>query len=175
MIGRETIYRLESIKVSISLQMSNNLAKEQTQKIVTDVVRGEVADTAFKTVARVRARLEAYNKVSASFNTYIIDAADRLKNGLFGDSAFKELGTARLVAQWMVESERFFEEMEPMLNQTEKSMRRGFMEENFEQLDEATKNRLWDEFNDRKAELIVWMVEKVRAAIAKQRSEQSDR
>jgi len=146
------------------------------ESAVSDVVRSETTDLAFKTIARVRSRLEAYNKVADAYNGYITTQAEKLKSGGFGDSAFKELGVARLVASWMVESEKFFQEMEPLLNQTEKQVRRGFVEESFQQLDEQTRNRLWDEFNDRKAELIVWFVERVKVAIHDQRvAEERDR
>lgn len=151
--------------------IDSDQAELQAESAVVQVVRGEVVDIAFKTAARVRARMAAYNLVSDSYNAYITQQAAALQSGAFAASAFKELGVARLVAQWMVESERFFQEMEPLLNQAEHTVRKGFVEESFGQLPEAVRDRLWSEFNDRKADLIVWFVERIKVEIQAHRSD----
>jgi len=137
-----------------------------SESAIIKVVRGEVANVGFRTAARAKARLEAYEKVTGSYTKYIEAEALNLENGLYGENAYKELGVARLVAQWINVSEAFMKEVEPLLTQQEKEMRRGYLEQSFENLPEDVKTALLEEFNRRKEELLVWFVGKVQQAQA---------
>lgn len=130
------------------------------------VLRKESTEIGFLTVARAKARLSAYEKVSESYHSYIQVQAEQLKAGLFATTPFKELGIARLIAQWLVESEEFFKEAEPLLNATERQVRKGYLEESFERLPADVKTKLLDEFNKLKQELLIKFVGMVQKAVS---------
>ena len=137
------------------------------ERAAIEVVKGAVAEVGFRTVARAKARLESYEKVAKNYGRYIEDQARALASGAFGGSPFKELGVARLIAQWLAESEQFFKEAEPLLTHTERSMSRGYLEQSFEHLPSDTKERLLAEFSLKKQEVLVWFVTRVQEEIAK--------
>lgn len=140
---------------------------------VVEVLRAEVADVGFLTVARAKARLRAYEKVSESYHAYIETQAELLKAGTFATSPFKELGIARIIAQWLVESEAFFKEVEPLLNATERKVRKGYLEESFERLPADVKAKLLEEFNKLKQELLIKFVGMVQKATSEMNKETS--
>lgn len=134
---------------------------------IVQVLKKEASEIGFLTVARAKARLAAYEKVVGAYTNYIEAQAEQLRLGIFAQTPFKELGIARLIAQWIVESEVFFKEAEPLLSNTEREVRKGYMEESFERLPEDIKTQLLDEFNKRKQELLVWFVGRVQQALSK--------
>lgn len=144
-------------------------AKSQVaaEQMAISVVKGAVSEVGFRTVARAKARLAAYEKVSGSYSKYIEQEAERLAEGIYAETPYKELGIARLVALWINESEAFFKEAEPLLNQTERSMRRGFLEQSFENLPADMKDRLMAEFVAKKQDLLVWFVTRVQEEMAR--------
>lgn len=148
-------------------------AEVTAERAVVQTVRGAVAEVGFRTVARAKARLASYEKVSGNYGAYIEKQAEELKNGVFADSPYKELGVARLISMWLVESEEFFKEAEPLLNGTERGMRQGYLEQSFGQLPADVKERLLAEFQEKKDELLVWFVGKVQNEIALHRAPDS--
>jgi len=131
------------------------------------VLRGEAVDVTFRTVARAKARLKAYNDVYDNYEKFIVDQAEKLSKGTFGSSTYKELGVARLISLWLVESEQFLDAVSPLLNDSERNMRKGFIEQSFEKLPEPFKSEIMDEFNKRKQELLVWLVQEIQKAQVK--------
>lgn len=146
-------------------------AEVAAERAAVTTVRGVVAEVGFRTVARAKARLASYEKVSGNYSAYIEKQAEDLKNGLFADSPYKELGVARLISMWLVESEEFFKEAEPLLTGVERGMRQGYMEQSFSQLAEETRTQLLAEFNAKKEDLLVWFVGRVQNEIARQQAD----
>jgi hypothetical protein len=142
-------------------QLREIQADVAAERAVVETVRGAVAEVGFRTVARAKARLASYEKVSGNYNSYIEKQAEELKNGLLAASPYKELGVARLIALWLTESEQFFNEAEPLLGGAERSMRQGYLEQSFERLPTEVKDRLMNEFREKKDEILVWFVGKV--------------
>lgn len=139
-------------------------AEIEAENTSVQVLRGEIVDTSFRTVARAKSRLEAYNKVYDNYEKFIVDQSEKLSKGLFAASTYKELGVARLISLWVVESEQFLDAVTPLLDGVEKNMRKGFMEQSFEKLPEPFKTQLLDEFNRKKQELLVWLVQEIQKA-----------
>jgi hypothetical protein len=137
------------------------------EKVAIEVVKGEAANVGFTTVARAKARMKAYESIYGNYEKYIAAQAEHLAGGLFDETPYKELGVARLISMWLVESEAFFKECEPLLAGIGQRVRRGFMEESFEQLPQEIKDRLLREFNLKKQELLVWFVNVVQVEIQK--------
>ena len=151
--------------------MSDKIEKAKSEveaeQVVTGVVRSETADIAFRTVARAKARLEAYNRIAENYTKFIDSQAEKLQSGLFSSSPYKELGVARLISVWIAESEVFLKEMEPLLQDTERQMRQGFMEQSFNRLPKEVSDRIMTWFNDAKADLIVRLVGMVQEELRK--------
>jgi len=144
------------------------------ERVAVEIVRGAVADVGFRTVARAKARLVSYEKVSGNYSHYIEKQAEELNNGMFADSPYKELGVARLIALWLNESEEFFKEAEPLLNDTARGMRQGYLEQSFAHLPADVKERLLVEFRAKKDDLLVWFVTKVQNEISRNSNGISD-
>jgi len=137
------------------------------EKTAMDVIKSEVADIGYMTVARAKARLKAFEKIYENYEKYITTQAEHLSEGTFAESPYKELGVARLISMWLVESEEFFKEAEPLLANAGQRVRKGFMEDSFTQLPSEIRDKLLREFNVRKQELLVWFVNLVQAEIQK--------
>ena len=147
------------------------MAKEETLAVAqaeiaaetaaVQVLRGDVVDVTYRTVARAMARLKAYNSVYDNYEKFIVDQAEKLAKGTFGASTYKELGIARLISLWVIESEQFLDAVAPLLGESERNIRKGFVEQSFEQLPEEFKSVLLDELNKKKQELLVWFVQEI--------------
>jgi len=138
--------------------------ESEAESVALQVLKKESSEIGFMTVARAKSRLRAYEKVADSYNAYIEVQVEQLRQGIFATTPFKELGIARLIAQWIVESEAFFKEAEPLLTATEKKVRRGYLEESFERLPQEIKDVLLREFNKMKQELLIKFVGMVQRA-----------
>jgi hypothetical protein len=136
----------------------------EAENVSVQVLRSEVVDTSFRTVARAKARLEAYNKVYSNYEKFIVGQSEKLAAGVFAGSDYKELGVARLISLWIVESEQFLDSVAPLLEGTERGMRKRFIEQSFENLPEPARTQILSEFNRRKQELLVWLVQEIQKA-----------
>lgn len=134
------------------------------QQAVGRVLRGEAASVGLRTAAAVKNRLASYEKIAGKYEKFIDKQAEELLNGVFKDSPYKELGMARLVAMWLIETEQFITENEFLLSETEKTVRKGFIEESFSQFPEDIRVRLLEELNDKKQELLIWFAGRIQAA-----------
>jgi len=139
----------------------------KAETAVTKVVKSEVADLQLKTVAKVKARLQAYESVYGNYEQFIKNEAEKLAEGSYSENTYKELGIARLVAHWVVETERFLEEEENKLQDAEKRTRRGFFEESFQSLPNDIKDELLRKFDERKHEFMEWFSKEVTLATKK--------
>jgi hypothetical protein len=142
-----------------TLEQSRSVIEAENASV--QVLRGEIVDTSFRTIARAQSRLKAYNTVYDNYEKFIVDQSEKLSKGLFAASTYKELGVARLISLWVIESEQFLDAVAPLLGESEKNMRKGFMEQSFEKLPEPFKTQLLDEFNKKKQELLVWLVQEI--------------
>jgi len=151
------------------MSSNSDLEKAQAeigaQNAALQVLRKGVVDTAYRTTARARARLEAYNKIYENYEKYIIRQAESLASGALGDSP-KELGVAKLIAIYLTESDQFLKEVEPLLAGAEKVVRKSFIDQSFEHLAEPVKEKILAEFNRKKQELLVWLVGEIQRAQA---------
>jgi len=131
-------------------------AKEQvaTAVQVTEIIKSEAAEINLRTVAKIKAKYNAYEKVHGNFQTYILFVSNKLANNEFADNTFKEMGVARLVANWIVVTELFLENNEGVLEDAEKKTRRGFVTESLKELPKDLKDEVIDALNEGKAELL---------------------
>ena len=139
-------------------------AEIAAEHAAVQVLRGDVVDVTYRTVARAQSRLKAYNSVYDNYEKFIVDQAEKLAKGAFAASTYKELGVARLISLWVIESEQFLDAVAPLLGESERNIRKGFVEQSFEKLPEPFKTQLLDEFNKRKQELLVWFVQEIQKA-----------
>jgi len=139
-------------------------AEIASENASVQVLRGEVVDITYRTVARAQSRLKAYNSVYDNYEKFIMGQAEKLANGVFASSTYKELGIARLISLWVIESEQFLDAVAPLLGESERNIRKGFVEQSFEKLPEPFKTQLLDEFNRKKQELLVWFVQEIQKA-----------
>lgn len=134
---------------------------------VTEVIKSDVADFALKSVAKVRARLRAYENIYANYESYIINESLKLKDGNYSDNTYKELGIARLVAHWVVETEKFLDEEESKLQGIERETRKGFVEESLKVLPDDLRDEVLSAWNEKKQEVLEWFAKKLQSAIKK--------
>lgn len=160
------------MKESEELQVAK--AEAAAQNAATGVIREEVTNTQLLTVARVKARFNAYLKISENLTKYFEKQTEELEQGVFHDSPYKELGIARLIVLWTTESEKLFKEFEPLLQDSEKTLRKGYLEQSFENLPSAVKDTLLREFNTKKQELLIWFVQRVQEALKEEHGEVID-
>jgi hypothetical protein len=134
------------------------------------VLKGEIVEAGFKTVARAKARLLSYERVAANYSSYIETQARKLADGAFEGSPFREIGVARLIAGFLAESELFFKEVEPLLGNSESAVRQGFFEQSFEGLSKEVQEQLLNELDVKKQELLVWFVSRVQEVLAERKA-----
>jgi hypothetical protein len=134
------------------------------EKVVVDVVRADVSSTALRTAALAKARLNSYVLISENYNRFIEHQSRQLSEGLFAEKSGKELGVARLIFMWLVESEKFFAESKDFLGDAPKTARKGFIDESFETLPENKRNDILAWFNEQKQNLLVALVQRVQIA-----------
>ena len=141
-------------------------SEAKAEEAVVRTVHTEAADVTLMTVARAKARMAAYERVSERYTAFIEDQAEKLRLLVFADSPFKELGVARLIAAWMTESEAFLKEAEGLLAGEPKMLRNAYLARSFERLPEAVRERLLGDLASRKQELLIWFVGRVEAEIS---------
>lgn len=146
-------------------ELTRAQAQVVAENAAVGVLRDEVTDLNLQTVARAKARFDAYVKIYKNFLKYIETQAEQLANGIFHDSPYKELGVARLISIWLTESEVFFKEVQPLLQDSEKTLRKGYLDQSFNNLPPVIKEMLLKEFNTKKQELLIWFVQRVQEAL----------
>jgi hypothetical protein len=154
--------------------MEDNNFKEiqeetKTKSAVVEVIKSEVADTKLKSIADVKARFNAYEHVYENFVNFIKDQSTQLKDKKFADSTYKELGVARLIAAWLVDTERFLEEQEHVLHGAEKDVRKDFVKETLEALPEDLREEVMERAREKRLEFVAWLEQELRMAFRKAR------
>jgi len=139
-------------------------AENEAEVAVTEVIKSKVSDLTLRSVAKVEARLEAYNKVYKNYETFITTEAEKLANSEYSGNTYKELGLARLIAQWVVETEAFLKEEEEKLQGAERETRKGFVEESLKALPNDIKNELLGKLNEKKHEVLEWFAKELQLA-----------
>ena len=141
--------------------MNNELEKAKEKTVVatevTETVQKGTTDIVLSDVAQIQARLESYKLVSKNYEDFIVSQAKKLKAKDFEDNTYKELGMARLVAQWMVETEEYFKTHEDELEGKERVARKGFINEALAELPEDLRKEILLKIEDRRHELMMWL------------------
>jgi len=127
-------------------------AKEelQTETAITKVVKGEIAEVSLRTVAKVKARLKAYENIFENYQSFITEVARELSEGKLKGNTYKEMSVARLVSAWIVETETFLNENEEMLYGVERKARSRFVEDTLKEFPEDIKEELLIKLQDKK-------------------------
>lgn len=146
-------------------ELTQAQAQAVAENAATGVLKNEVTDFSIQMVARAKARFNVYVKIHENFLKYIEDQALQLANGIFKDSPYKELGVARMISIWLTESDAVFKEVQPVLQDSEKTLREGYLEKSFNQLPPEIRDMILKEFKTKKQELLVWLVQRVQEAL----------
>ena len=147
-------------------------AREVTQeslakRTVVEVLKAEeTAAEGLRTSAIVTAKLEAYKSVYANFETFIKDAAEKLGLGKLSGNTFKEMSVARLVANWLIQTEEFINENEALIHGLSAEVRRGFIAESFSEYPDDIRDALLKKLLEKKHEVLDWFAKEVEKANA---------
>lgn len=133
----------------------------QTEEAVVQVVTDEPSELSLRSVAKVKARLRAYESVYDNYQGFIKSMSTKLKADEFKDNSFKELGVARLIAAWIVDTELFLAENEEYLYGVERETRGKFVEESLHDFPDDIKDGLLDKLKERKHELLEWFAKEL--------------
>jgi len=129
---------------------------------VTNVIQKEASEIGLKTVAKTKARLEAYEIVYGCYEAFIKDQAEKLSKGDFKSLPYKEMSVSRLIAHWLIRTEEFLEDSHGRLRDAEKTTRKGFIEESLHNLPDDLKEGLVAKIDTKKQELLEWLAKELR-------------
>ena len=145
-----------------------------TKRTVVAVLKAEeTATEGLRTSAIVTAKLEAYKVVYANFETFIKDAAEKLGANKLSGNTFKEMSVARLVANWLIQTEEFINENEPLLSSLSAEVRRGFVAESFAEYPDDIRDALLSKLLEKKHEVLDWFAKEIEKANAQWRQRQN--
>jgi hypothetical protein len=136
-------------------------AENEAEVAVTEVVKSKVTDLTLRSIAKVEARHEAYLKIYGNYEEFLIKESEKLNKGEYSGNTYKELGLARLVAQWAVDTEKILEEELPKIQGAERDTRKGFVEESLSGLPDDIKNELLGKLNEKKHEMLEWFAKEL--------------
>lgn len=135
-----------------------------TETEVVGVVKGEVAELSLRSVAKVKARLKAYELVYENYENFITTMAKELAEGNLKANTYKEMGVARLVASWIIDTETFLNENEDRLYGIEKETRSRFVGDTLKAFPDDIKEMLLKKLQDKKLELLEWFTKELQLA-----------
>ena len=95
-----------------------------------------------------------------------------MDDGKLKDNPYKELGVARLIAHWLVDTETFLLENEALMKDLDGGVRKRFVEESLDVFPEDIKEELLIKLNEKKQELLIWFageLQQARVKAAKQK------
>jgi len=139
-------------------------AENEAEVAVTEVIKSKVSDLTLRSVAKVEARHKAYLKIYGNYEAFLIKEAEKLNKGEYSGNTYKELGLARLIAQWAVDTEKILDEELPKLQGAERETRKGFVEESLSGLPNDIKNELLGKLNEKKHEVLEWFAKELQLA-----------
>lgn len=150
--------------------MSKNELEKVKEKVaieakITDVIKDEVADVSLKTVAKIKARYLSYEKIFGNYEKFVEYIAGQLAGNKYADNTFKEMGCARIVANWLADTEGFLEANENILAGVEKVARKGFVKQSLAGLPDDLRQDLLDNLNEKKAELLEQFAKDIQIAL----------
>lgn len=143
-----------------------NQATEEldSEESVVQVVKGEISDMSLRSVAKVKARLKAYEAVYENYQTFITTVAGQLSKNEFQANTYKEMSVARLVATWIIDTEAFLNENEEYLYGIERETRSKFVEDSLSGFADDIKEMLLDKLKHKKHELLEWFAKELQLA-----------
>jgi len=156
--------------LSGEFELEKIMARTEAQEAVVKVLQDEVVTTTLRTVARVKARMAAYEKVAGNYESFIDRQASDLARGAFAESPYKELGIARLVAVWLVEADQYITNNEYLLSETEKTTRQNFVEESFASFPADIREKVVAELEEKKQQLLIWLASRIQLAQQEQQT-----
>ena len=151
-------------------ELERVMARTETQEAISKVLQDERVSISLRTVARVRARLAAYEKIAGNYESFIDRQATDLARGAFAASPYRELGIARLVAVWLVEADQFITANEYLLSETEKTTRQNFVEESFASFPADIREKVVAELEEKKQQLLIWLASRIQLAQQEQQT-----
>jgi len=128
---------------------------------IVQAIEDATVNTSIRTVAKVKAMVEAYCRIHTHFINFVVDQARRMDLGEFEQNPFKEISVARLVAQWLIEAEEFIDTNEHLLKDTAQVIKKRFVEEALEGLPAAIRTRILDELQEKRNTIAVWLVTEI--------------
>ncbi len=138
--------------------MPNLLEKAQVdvneQVKIVEVLDKTTLDITLNSVARVKAKFSAYEKIHGNYEKFMVDQSKLLAKKNFEDNTFKEMSVARLIAHWIIATEQFLQENELAMAGAQDHVRRGFVEKSLSAFPEEIKNQLMKELRIMKQELM---------------------
>ena len=137
-----------------------------TKRAVVSVLKEEGITKGLRTSAIVASKLEAYKTVYANFEKFITNAAEKLAEDKFAGSTFKEMSVARLIANWLIQTEEFITENEPLLHGLSADVRKGFIAESFSEYPDDVRDTLLKKLLEKKHEVLDWFAKEIEKANA---------
>jgi len=141
-------------------------AESKAKQAVVQVIRDETVDTSLRTVARVRAKLKAYEQIEGNLDNFMIAQAEAL-----GGRETKEilspgykLAISRLIFQWLDYAKAFIDENEDLLSGIETNVNKHFIERALEPFPEEVRERLLAKVDEKMQEMARWFGQEIRAA-----------
>ena len=128
---------------------------------IIKAIEDATINTSIRTVAKVKAMVEAYCRIHTHFINFVVNPARRMDLGEFELNPFKEISVARLVATWLIEAEDFIDTNEHLLKDTAQVIKKRFVEEALEGLPDAIRSRILDELQDKRNSIAVWLVTEI--------------
>ena len=161
--------------------MTDNNFKELQQDVqaktaIVEIVKSEIVDTKFRDIAEIKSKLDAYKLVCGNYESFIKTEAEKLANPneRLDWTVHKELGIARLIAAWLVETEKFLEEHESTLHGAEKDIRKDFVKESLAALPEDIREDVMNRAREKRHEFMAWLETELKIAFRKARERSVD-
>jgi len=150
------------------IESAKEIVEESLAKrTVVNVLKIEEDNTkGLRTSAIVSAKLTAYKSVYANFERFITNAAKNLADDKFAGSTFKEMSVARLVANWLIQTEEFISENESLLHELSAEVRKGFVAESFSGYPDDVRDNLLKKLLEKKHEVLDWFAKEIEKANA---------
>jgi hypothetical protein len=135
------------------------------ESTIAESLHDVTVNLSIRTAARVKAAIDAYIRVYTNFAEYIIRQSEALQQGNFGEKeVFKEVSVARLVAQWLTETEEFIDTNEPMLQQSSHTIRQSYIESTMAALPDDLRMEIMGKLAERRMEMAEWLTQEIQRA-----------
>lgn len=119
-----------------------------------ETLRRTGSEISLRSAAVVRAKFDAYVKVYSAFEMYIIKQAKELNSPTTDLTPFQKLALARLVWDWVTQTEAFLLENESALTGVSEKVKDKFTEESFNSFSLPIKEMLIRKFGELRNEML---------------------